>query len=649
MAPRTIDTVTVLGAGSMGHGIAEVAAIAGYDVRLRDIEEDLVRDGYDQIEWSLEKLAEGGHLGDQTVERVLERVVPVVEMDRAVEDTDLVIEAVPERMEIKEAVYGELEEHAPDDAIFASNTSSLSITDLASNTTRPAKFCGLHFFNPPVRMELVEVVSGAETDEETLDAAVEFVRSIEKTPILVSKDSPGFIVNRILVPLLNEAAWLVDDGTATIETVDSSAKFDLGLPMGAFELADQIGVDVILDVVEHLHATLGDPYEPSPLLVEQVDSGAFGKKTGEGFYEYEDGGAEIPPDSGDEAVERRLVAVMANEAAKLIENDVADAETIDEAVTLGGGFPTGPCRLADEYDLAELESTLESAREGAGHPRYEPTSYLRERAVEGGFLDDDDGFETIRVDHPAEDVGRISIDRPNRMNTITPTVLAELETAVDSLVEEGARSLLIDGEGDRAFSAGAEVQSVVDESDPVASIEVSKRGQRVFGKLESCDVPVVAAIDGFCLGGGMELATCADLRIASERSTFGQPEHDLGLLPGWGGTQRLSHLLGESRAKEIIFTADNYDAETMERYGFVNELVGSDELDDRAIERAESLAGGPSIAQRFTKRAMAAGRRDIDAGLEIEAQAFGHLMTTDDLTEGIAAFRNDRDPEFTGK
>jgi len=185
-------------------------------------------------------------------------------------------------------------------------------------------------------------------------------------------------------------------------------------------------------------------------------------------------------------------------------------------------------------------------------------------------------------------------------------------------------------------------------ADPIDAVELSRKGQQTFGKLEECDVPVVAGIDGYCLGGGMELATCADMRVASQRSELGQPEHNLGLLPGWGGTQRLKHIVGEGRAKEIIFTAERYDPETMAEYGFVNEVVENDELADRAWELARDLAAGPPIAQTYTKRAMLAGRDSTDAGLETEAQAFGQLMNTQDLMEGISAFSADRDPDFEG-
>ncbi|MDS0474177.1 3-hydroxyacyl-CoA dehydrogenase NAD-binding domain-containing protein [Natrinema sp. 1APR25-10V2] len=651
-----INTITVLGAGNMGHGITEVAAMAGYDVVMRDIKDEFVQNGYDQIEWSLNKLAENDQLTEEEADAALERVTPVVDMEEAVADTDFVIEAVPEQMEIKKDVYGELEEHAPDHAIFATNTSSLSITDLAEFTDRPERFCGMHFFNPPVRMPLVEVISGAETAEETLAVTEDLAEDFDKVPVRVHKDSPGFIVNRILVPLMNEASWLVSTDEATIAEVDSTTKYGLGLPMGSFELGDQVGNDVSYHVLEYMNEVLGSAYEPAPLLEEKVENEELGKKTGEGFYDYEDGeGAQIPTDQQSEFVEARLLATIANEAAKLIGGDVAPPESIDEAVKLGAGFPDGPVRMVDDYGLETLYETLEEAYEETGHERYAPADYLAERADAGGFYETDEesdeaDFETIRIEYPGDMVGHIVLDRPHRMNTISDDLLLELSTAIELLEDDDdVRALLVTGEGEQAFSAGADVQSMAGSgADPLEGQELSRLGQSTFGELEACDLPVVAGIDGFCLGGGMELATCADLRIASERSEFGQPELNLGLIPGWGGTQRLKHIVGEGRAKEIILTAERYDAETMADYGFVNEVVENDELVDRALEQATDLAGGPPIAQRFTKRAMLAGRDDTESGLEYEASAFGHLMATDDLMEGITAFMGDEEPEFEG-
>ncbi|MDS0284014.1 3-hydroxyacyl-CoA dehydrogenase/enoyl-CoA hydratase family protein [Haloarcula onubensis] len=649
-----IETVAVLGAGNMGHGIAEVAALAGYEVRMRDIKEEFVQNGYDNIEWSLNKLAEKDRLTQAEADDALDRVTPLVDVAEAVGDADVIIEAVPEKMEIKKDVYTDVEQHAPEEAIFATNTSSLSITELSEVTERPEQFCGMHFFNPPVRMQLVEVITGAHTSDETLDTVEQLAEEFGKSPVRVRKDSPGFIVNRILVPLMNEACWLVHDDVATIAEVDSTTKFDIGLPMGALELSDQVGNDVGLHVLEYMHETLGEAYDPCPLLEAKVEDEKLGKKTGEGFYDYENGGADVPRDQTSEAVKHRLLAVMANETGKLVENDVAPVADIDEAVMLGGGFPDGPAKMADNAGLDTLVDTLNEVHEQTGEARYEVAEGLADAAGEGGFYGGDDesevSYDTINVEVLEGHVGHVELDRPHRMNTVSTELLDELADAVDQLeADDDVRSILLTGAGDRAFSAGADVQSAATNATTLDGVELSKTGQETFGKLEDSPLPVVAGIDGYTLGGGMELATAADMRVASDSSQFGQPEHDLGLLPGWGGTQRLANIVGEGRAKEIIFTTDRYDAEEMADYGFVNEVTSSDDLVDAATELARDLAAGPPVAMDFTKRAMHAGRVDEEAGLEVESQAFGHLFATEDLMEGLTAFAEDRDPEFEGK
>ncbi|MFB6135275.1 MAG: 3-hydroxyacyl-CoA dehydrogenase NAD-binding domain-containing protein [Halobacteriaceae archaeon] len=648
-----IETITVLGAGTMGHGIAEVAALGGFDVRMRDIDEELVEEGHEQIEWSLGKLVDGGQIDRETADAALERVEGVVDLEAAVEDTDFVIEAVPERMEVKKNVYRELDQFAPDRAVFATNTSSLSVTEISEVTDRPERCCGMHFFNPPVKMKLVEVIAGAHTAEDTLETTEELAEAFGKAPIRVRKDTPGFVVNRVLVTMLNEAAWMVHGGEATVDEIDSTAAYEMGLPQGAFELTDRVGVDVVYHVLEYMRDVLGDAYDPCPLIAEKVEAGDLGRKTGRGFYDYEDGAPEVPADEGSTEIARRLRAVMANEVAKLVGEDVADVEQIDRAMRLGAHFSDGPASVADEVGLDALHETLVELREETGAARYEPAAELETRVTRGvGFYATDEDrsareFDAVRVEVDG-DVGRLVVDREHRMNTLTADALDEVADAVEYFEEETAvRALLVTGAGERAFSAGADVQAMTSNADPVELVELMRKGQRTFGRLESSPLPVVAGIDGYCLGGGMELAAACDLRVAGEGAQLGQPEHDLGLMPGWGGTQRLPRIVGEGRAKEIIFTADRYDAATMAEYGFLNEVA--EDAEAAALDLARDLAAGPPIAQRYTKRAIHAGRDGLDAGLEVEANSFGALGTTDDLMEGVTAFASDREPEFEGK
>lgn len=273
----------------------------------------------------------------------------------------------------------------------------------------------------------------------------------------------------------------------------------MGLPMGSFELADLTGIDVGYHVLDYMHEVLGEAYEPSPLFEQKVEDEELGKKTGKGFYDYEDGeGAQIPTDEQSELVEKRLIATLANESAKLIGNDVAPPESIDEATKLGAGFPDGPVKMADEFGIENVLEALEEAYEETGHARYEPADYLEERTEAGGFYEQDGGdeateFETIRIEYPGDHVGHVVIDRPHRMNTISDDLLEELSEAVDLLEDDDeVRSILLTGEGEQAFSAGADVQSMAGSgADPLEITELSKAGQEAFGKLESCEMPVV--------------------------------------------------------------------------------------------------------------------------------------------------------------
>ncbi|GAB6155435.1 3-hydroxybutyryl-CoA dehydrogenase [Desulfosporosinus burensis] len=281
--------VVVLGAGTMGAGIALVAAQAGFQVILRDVSEHLVQKGLEIIDKNLNKAVKKGKLSAEDKSVVLgnlKGVYDVNQMAEELKDTDLIIEAIIENMAIKKSVYKEFDAQCPDKTIFASNTSALSISELASATNRPQNVIGMHFFNPANVMQLVEVIAGATTSAETVEFVNDFVKEIGKVAVQV-KESPGFIVNRMLVPLINEAAFIYMEDIASAEDIDTAMRLGAGHPIGPLALGDMIGLDVCLAVMDTLYAEFGDPkYRPCPVLRKMVRAGLLGRKTGKGFFQY---------------------------------------------------------------------------------------------------------------------------------------------------------------------------------------------------------------------------------------------------------------------------------------------------------------------------------------------------------------------------
>ena len=373
-----IKNITVLGSGVMGHGIAQVSATAGYNVVLRDIKQEFLDKAMEKIHWSLDKLVTKEKISKEEGDAIFSRITPVVDLNDAVKDAELVIEVVPEIMDLKKQVYAELDKAAKPEVIFASNTSTLPITEIANTTSRPDKFIGIHFFNPPQLMKLVEVIPGEKTAPEITDLTQDFVRSVNKQAVLCRKDVPGFIINRLFIPMVHEACYLQDRTGASLEEIDSAVKFKLGFPMGIFELADFTGMDVIHKATVEMHLRDKKVIKPHKTVEKMFDEKKLGQKSGEGYYKYSDDKyerVELSEELAKKCDPIQLVANVLNNAAWLITNGASDVEEIEKAAKLGLGLRKPLFETAKEIGIQNILDELNKLAQEHGE-FYKPDPLL---------------------------------------------------------------------------------------------------------------------------------------------------------------------------------------------------------------------------------------------------------------------------------
>ncbi|MDW0268731.1 MAG: 3-hydroxyacyl-CoA dehydrogenase family protein [Nitrososphaeraceae archaeon] len=373
-----LNKITVLGSGIMGHGIAQISAMNGYQVVLRDIEQRFLDSAMDKIKWSLDKLVEKNKIKKEESDKIYGRIKPIVDLKNALIDTDLLIEAVPEDLNLKKKVYSEVDQFAEEKTVYASNTSTLPISEISQLTSRPDRFIGLHFFNPPQLMKLVEVIPGARTEKSIVDLGINLVKSLGKDPILCNKDVPGFIVNRIFIPLVHEAAYCLESDGKTMTQIDSAVKFRLFLPMGIFELADYTGIDVIHKATIEMYSRDKKVIHPHPMIAQLFSSGKLGKKSGDGFYSYVDKNYERVPLSEEEAKQYdpiRMLSVALNNASWLITNKVCNKEDLELALRLGMGLKKELFEIGKEYGFENIINTLNQLKKG-NESFYTPDPYL---------------------------------------------------------------------------------------------------------------------------------------------------------------------------------------------------------------------------------------------------------------------------------
>jgi enoyl-CoA hydratase/3-hydroxyacyl-CoA dehydrogenase len=661
----------VVGAGTMGGQIAQTIAAAGIPVVLKDIDDALVQAGLDEARnvttGQIGKLAEKGKITTEQAEQQIAQILGRIEGTTSYAsfgDVDFVVEAVPERMEIKQAVFAELDAATPGHAVLASNTSSLSITEIGEATLRPEKVVGFHYFYPASIMPLIEIVEGEETSQETVSAAVTFAQTIRKQPITCA-EVPGFVVNRILNSSSAEVWREQEEKGLSIKKIDEGLGSAGILPLGPYTLINLLGLDTVLHVAEHLIESYGEERFFVPKAMQKlVAEGKLGAKTGgDGFYDPQ-GNSNMPGDADpdiDELVELLSLKTFL-EACLVLEEGVASHRDIDFGMMAGAGLDPRrgllpPFMRADVDGLDAVLERMESAQEKFGE-RFTPPTILRRLVAQGrlgqksgqGFYaypqpDAEQPAEVVKLE-TREDGVAIAWLANGQMNSISPQVAGDLAKVWEQAKSSGVRALVIASSNPMLYSAGADIKAFTT-MDAAAGETLIHETHALFKELGSEGIATIAAVNGLAFGGGCELSMACDVRIAARSALFGQPEIKLGIIPGFGGTQRLPRLVGANKALEMNLVGDPMGAEEAFEFGLVNRVVEDHELLDTALSWARKLAQAAPLALEQIKRVSAAG--ELDKGIDDEKRAFAEVFASADAKEGIAAFLGKRAPHFQGK
>jgi enoyl-CoA hydratase / 3-hydroxyacyl-CoA dehydrogenase len=664
-----VSKAAVVGGGTMGGEIAQAIAASDIPVVVKDIDQKFVDAAVEKAravtEGQLARLVKKEKLTQEQADARLAEVMGLVTGTTSYEgfgDVDFVVEAVPEKMEIKQVVFRELDAATPGHAILASNTSSLSITEIGEATLRPDKVVGFHFFYPASVMPLVEVIVGDDTTQETATAAYNFAQAIRKQPI-VCGEVPGFVVNRVLMATIGEIWRAQEEQGLSLKAIDEAIAAAKVAPMGPFFLTDLLGLDTVLHVAEHLADSYGEGFYVHKGLQGLVAEGKLGAKSGgEGFFK--EGEQTIPGDADPDAEE--LVAMFTGraliEACRLVEEGVCSVRDIDLGMMAGAGldprkglFP--PFWKADLEGLDTVLERIEQLEEKYGE-RFAAPLTLRRLVAQGrlglkagqGFYpypqpDEGEQADTVKL----ETRGNVAIawlaNAP--MNAISPDVIRDLKSVWERVkAAEGVGAMVVASSIPVVFSAGADIKAFT-QMDEAAGEELIDTGHALLRDLGQDSVATIAAVNSIAFGGGCELAMACDVRIAAEAAVFGQPEIKLGIIPGFGGTQRLPRLVGPNKALEMNLIGDAILSEEALEFGLANRVVPDHELFEAALMWGRKLAGQAPVARGQVKSVSHKG--DIDEGIEAEKQGFATAFRSEDAKEGIAAFLGKRTPKWSGR
>lgn len=553
--------VGIIGAGNMGSGIAQKMAQEGLDVTLVDVTDQQVERGIGSIRKTLAEGVERGIFSEDQVKAILNRLHGTSSYE-ALKDADLVVEAVFEDVQVKGAVFQKLDSICDEKTIFATNTSSLFVKELATFTKRPDRVIGMHYFYHPAKNRLVEIIPHQETSQETIETTLLIGKLHNKTCIVV-KDSPGFAVNRYFVPFLNESVHLLQDGVANIPTIDAAAKQGFDIGMGPFELMNVTGIPIAEHSCTYLAKEISEFYAPSELLQKQTEMKQDWDLRGD------------IDESKFAEINRHLYATVFGVAGAQVDEGVASIEDTDRGAKIGLKWKFGPFELINKVgvkEALEMVTQLNSKRSSFHVP-----TILQEHALK------DQSFAFNYIDMETKNgIAYITINRPEAMNALNPVVVEQLEKAFDQAEENpDVKGIAIQGAG-KAFVAGADIKFFIDciESNQIEkNVEFTRKGHQLFRRMETSDKMTIAVLDGLSLGGGSELALSCQAIVATAQGSLAFPESGLGIYPGLGGMLRLNKHVGKELSKYFVLTGKPLTAAAAKDLGIVTALTEMENLE----------------------------------------------------------------------
>lgn len=577
---QPIQRVAIVGAGNMGSGIAQKSAQEEFDVQMVDREQQWVDRGQAIIRDFLSEAVERRIFNQSQVDEIKSRITGVVGVENTAENTDLVIEAVFEDFDIKTAVFKTLDEACGDHTILASNTSSLSVNELAKATGRPDKFVGLHFFYHPAKNRLVEVIPAKTTSQDTIDRVVQYCKMLGKV-VIVCGDRPGFVVNRFFVPWLNEACLLKQEGVANAAQIDAIACKAFRIGLGPFGLMNLTGPPIALHSTDYLAEQLAVPrYDGAANLRDLVGDNNMWEISEATDYSEEQY----------QLVSRRLFGVVFGVAAQIVDEGVCSMEDVDRGAKVGLRWAKGPFEMMNKIGIQQShEMAVEYQKlclNDAGESTWQVAEFFAKQASSNAQWD----FSYVDTSI-VDGVATITINRPEAMNALNETVIKQLGQAVDAVNGNSAvHTMVLDGAG-KAFVAGADVKFFVDKirSNAIGDIvEFTSNGHKVLNAIENSSKTTVALTTGLALGGGLELALCCDYRIGTRRTQFRFPETSIGIYPGLGGSQRPARISGIPLARWAVLGGNFMNSQIAYDIGLLTHLVDLSEVDAAVMQCSAS-------------------------------------------------------------